>query len=295
MTGGASFTVSDHDGVLVGPVRHPENFSKNAVGSIHDDDSAKALGFRGGTVAANIHFEQFPPLINAAFGQDWLRNGGLSLFSLNATTDGEPVQACVGPVEVRADGGRRAKAWMVTPAGVRVSEGSASIGGPDEASALREKLRAVRPPGNLRILAGSRVGDGVFNIPSRLESAATAPRLASITETMTAYTDPGPYGGLVAAPSVAIDALRAVEGPLFRLNGPVVGLFGAIELQYLDGPIFIDRDYLTDGRVVALSDSPKTEVVWYESVLRPACGGAPVARLIMMSRLLKASSPLWAQ
>ncbi|MCR5879261.1 hypothetical protein [Phenylobacterium sp. J367] len=51
---------------------------------------------------------------------------------------------------------------------------------------------------------------------------------------------------------------------------------------------------MADGRVVALSESPKTEVAWYESNLRDAADGRAVARLLMMSRLLKASSPLWA-
>ena len=70
-------------------------------------------------------------------------------------------------------------------------------------------------------------------------------------------------------------------------------MFGAIELQFLDGPVFVDHDYLADGRVVALGESPKTEVVWFESTLKDAAGGRPVAQLLMMSRLLKASSPLW--
>jgi hypothetical protein len=57
--------------------------------------------------------------------------------------------------------------------------------------------------------------------------------------------------------------------------------------------VFTERDYLVEGRVLALGESPKTEVAWYESTLREAADGRPVARLIMMSRLLKASSALW--
>ena len=71
-------------------------------------------------------------------------------------------------------------------------------------------------------------------------------------------------------------------------------MFGAIELEFLDGPVFLDRDYRADGRVLALGDSPKTEVAWYESTIREASSGRRVARLVMMSRLLKASSRLWA-
>lgn len=289
------FTITEKDGVRAGPVRYPTNVSRDAKGSIHDDARARELGFRGGTVAGNIHFEQFPPLLMAALGEDWMRTGNLSLYFLNPTTDGEPVQAFVGSAEPRPEGGLRAAVWMETPDGVRVCEGTASVGPPDQDSALRHRLKAIRPAGDLRILAQSRVGDRVSDVASRQESEKIASRLARITEPMEAYTDAQVMDGLVAAPSAAIDALRAVEGPLFRTEGEFVGMFGAIELQFLAGPVFLDRDYSCDGEVLALSETPKTEVVWFESMLRPSEGGSPVARMIMMSRLLKDSSPLWAR
>jgi len=274
-------------GVLAGPVRRPVNFSKDAQGSIHDDGTAQALGFRGGTVAANIHFEQFPPLVLERFGEAWWRTGGLSLHFMNATTDGEPVQAFAGPVE----GGEPARvaAWMETPEGVRVCEGNGWVGGDDPKSTLKQRLAQSRPATDLRLLKRSRVGDTVTDVPSRLDGATALRRLEGITEPLELYR-----ARKVAAPAVAIDALRAVEGPLFKSEGEFVGMFGAIELQFLDGPIYLDRDYLADGEVVGLSESPKTEVAWYESVLRDAESGRPVARLLMMSRLLKASSPLWS-
>lgn len=287
------FTVAEHDGVIAGPVRRPVNFSRDAVGSIHDDKTAQTLGFRGGTVAGNIHFEQFPPLMLARFGDGWRSRGGLSLYFLNATTDGEPVQAFAGPVEHAGLGVRRASAWMATPEGIRVSEGTAWAGGDDPRSALRLRVAQQRPATDLRILKGSRVGDRVSDIPSRRDSITALRRLEGVTELLPEYRDPAIFGGLVAAPAVAIDALRAVEEPLFRVGKDFVGMFGAIELEFLDGPVFLDRDYLADGRILALGESPKTEVAWYESTLRDASDGRPVARLIMMSRLLKASSPLW--
>lgn len=287
------FTFAEHDGVIAGPVRHPVNFSRDAVGSIHDDKTAQTLGFRGGTVAGNIHFEQFPPLMLARFGDGWRSRGGLSLYFLNATTDGEPVQAFAGPVEHAGLGVRRASAWMATPEGIRVSEGTAWAGGDDPRSALRLRVAQQRPATDLRILKGSRVGDRVSDIPSRRDSVTALRRLEGVTELLPEYRDPAIFGGLVAAPAVAIDALRAVEEPLFRVGKDFVGMFGAIELEFLDGPVFLDRDYLADGRILALGESPKTEVAWYESTLRDASDGRPVARLIMMSRLLKASSPLW--
>jgi hypothetical protein len=62
------------------------------VGSIHDDETATALGFRGGTVAGSVHLDQFPPLLLQAFGQPWFETGSLSLYFRHATTDGESVK-----------------------------------------------------------------------------------------------------------------------------------------------------------------------------------------------------------
>ena len=293
MTQAEPFAVTVRDGVTIGPIRRPTNFSKNAVGSIHDDARAQELGFRGGTVAGNIHFEQYPPLLMQVLGEDWMRTGSLSLYFINATTDGEPVQAFVGPAEPRPEGGLRAKVWMETPEGLRVNEGTASVGPPDGQSELRLRLKTVKPATDLRIFKPTKVGDTVRDIPSRQDSEKTSPRIAQITEPMACYVDPGLMGGLVAAPSAAIDDLRAVELPMFTVDGPYVGMFGAIELQFLNGPVLVDYDYLADGEVLALTESPKTEAAWFESSIRPASGGPPVARMLLLTRLLKGSSPLW--
>lgn len=288
------FSTTEKDGVTAGPVRRPTNFSKNAVGSIHDDARAQELGFRGGTVAGNTHFEQYPPLLIKVLGEDWMRTGSLSLYFLHATTDGEPVQAFVGPAEPRPEGGLRARVWMETPEGIRVNEGTASVGPPDEDSELRQRLKSVKPATDLRIFKPTKVGDSVTDIPSRQDSEKVRLRVERITEPMDCYVDPEVMGGLVAPPASAIDALRAVELPMFTVDGPYVGMFGAIELQFLNGPVFVDHDYLADGKVLALTESPKTEAAWFESSIRSAGGGPPVARMVLLTRLLKGSSPLWS-
>jgi hypothetical protein len=74
--------------------------------------------------------------------------------------------------------------------------------------------------------------------------------------------------------------------------GPHVGLFGAIEIRFDHGPVLIDRPYTVTGEVVALSQTPKTEVLWFDSrALDP--DGTPVAEMRMMSRQMKLSSPLY--
>ena len=280
------------DGGVMGPVRHPVNVSREAVGSIHDDATAQTLGFRGGTVAANIHMEQFPPLFAARFGQTWTGPGGLSLYFLQPTTDGEPVRAAMGPLHEAQDGAW-AQAWIETPEGARVCEGMAWRGAAPEPTTLRARLAQARPAQDLRILAASKIGDKVANVPARIDSVTALVRVRGITEPSDAYANRDADGRYLAAPAVVIDALRAVETPLFKSQGEFVGMFGAIELEHLAGPVMLDTDYLVDGEVIGLGESPKTEIAWYESRLRPANGGPVLARLLMMTRVLKGSSSLW--
>ncbi len=87
------------DGVLETPLRLPRNQHQGADNSIHNDVVAKPLGFRGGTVAGSIHFEQYPPLMLKVFGTEWFETGNLSLYFRNATTDKEPVRAFSKEVE----------------------------------------------------------------------------------------------------------------------------------------------------------------------------------------------------
>lgn len=284
----------NQDGVAAGPVRRPGNFSREAAGSIHDDATAQKLGFRGGTIAANTHFDQFPPLALAVFGEDWLKTGGLSLYFLNATTEGEPVQCFIGRPEPRPEGGLKAEAWMATPEGLRICEGSITVGPPDLDSPLRRRIAAAPPATDLRMLSANRVGDRVADLPARMDWERAQGRLAPITEPLEVYTDPARWGGRVLQPALVIDAMRVVEPALFHPQGAFVGMFGAIEVQHLDGPALVDRDYRVDGAVLALTESPKTEAAWYESTLKDAADGRPVASMILLTRLLKGSSPLWA-
>ncbi len=283
--------IATKDGVWSGPMRQPANASLHEKGTIHDNERAKELGLRGGTVAGSIHMEQFPPVLNAAFGEDWLRQGGLSLYFLNATLDQEPVQ-CFVKLDGKSADPVRSQAWMEAPDGTMICQGTASFGSPDPQSEMRRRLVLVRPPEELRILKNLSVGDTCKDVPSRLPADESEKRIGVVTEGHEAFQDASIYGEKIPTISAAINVLRAVEAELYKVEQPVVGLFGAIELQFLDGPIFAEHDYIVRGEVLALSTSPKTEIIWYEATLSEP-DGKDIASLIMMTRFMKGSSPLW--
>lgn len=285
------FEAKLENGVLVGPYRQPRNQHQQTAGSIHNDDVARPLGFRGGTVAGIIHHEQFAPLLIEALGPRWLERGSISLYYTNATTDEEPVRGCVElPPEGATDA--QVRVWMDRDNGMRVLEGTASVGDVEARTAVRERYDHRRDPGEVRILARVPVGESLPERKVRLSAEQQESRRAVITEPLDWYWGDSPWGGAIATPVTAFRLLNAgltLRGKI----APAVGLYGAIEVRVLDGPLFVERDYVAQGRTLAVGETPKSEYLWWEAELRDPSAGSTVATLLMMNRWMKASSDLY--
>lgn len=285
---------------LIGPERRPRNLSADEAGSIHDDATANELGFRGGTVAGNIHMDQFPPLLLQAFGPAWFETGSLSLFFREPTIDREPVIAAVGHVGTAPAVDTQVAARLTTPEGRVIAEGTASVGEPSEPSALAARDLRPADPSTLRMLRGVQPGrplDDVVVVPSGDKQRF---RLAhgGITEPLDWYDRTSPWGGAIASPQTVVEAMYlAPVLSIATAAGPFVGMFGAIELRHVRGPMLVDVPYRVTGEVLAVADSPRTEVLWFRADAREegaSPDGAPVLSMTMMTRLLKASSPHWS-
>jgi hypothetical protein len=280
---------------ITGPVRSPRNLAANIAGSIHDDATATSLGFRGGTVAGSIHMDQFPPLLLEAFGEGWFETGSLSLYFRHATTDGEPVQAFLErPGRGEADA--QVRAWAITGEDALVAEGTAGIGNPAVASALHSRdLRPVEPS-DLRILSAMKAGHvlGDYRGSVDAERQYSAIRQGAMTEPLDWYTAASPWGGPIASPSAVVGLLYSrLLNDAKEAMGAHVGLFGAIEVRFSRGPVFLDRSYRVTGEVVALSQTPQTEVLWFDSRALDDNGDV-AAQMRMMLRQMKQSSPRYA-
>jgi hypothetical protein len=280
--------------VLAGPVRRPRNLAAGVAGSIHDDETATALGFRGGTVAGSIHMDQFPPLALRAFGSGWFEDGSLSLYFRHATTDGEPVRAFLERPPRQRDA--QTRAWATTSDDVVVAEGTAGRGQPAELSALRSRDMRPVDPAQLRILAGVKPGTSLGEVTLSPDGERQSQRIGQhgMTEPLDWYTGPSPWGGPIAAPSAVVDLLYArLLDDAKASMGDHVGLFGAIEIRFSSGPVLLDCRYRVTGEVVAVSQTPKTEVMWFDSRACDDDSGELVADMRMMLRQLKQSSPLY--
>ena len=192
----------------------------------------------------------------------------------------------------------RGKIWMENEAGDLIMSGTASLGD-DPNSEIRQRLSVVRPANDLRMLQDV-VPNKVFdNLSARIDHSGIDERLKVITEPLALYennaADNAKWGGRVLPAAPLVHIFRGVEHHLAPIRGAYVGLYGAIELQYLNGPVVSDKDYKLQGHALAVSESPKTEVLWYEGTISDPDTNKPVARMIKMDRLMKNASPLWEQ
>ena len=154
-------------------------------------------------MAGSIHLELFPPLLLKAFGKRWFERGTISMYFLNATTDREAVRAFVkepplDATDVQVD------VWIERDDGMRVAEGTASVGSPEEPTAsLRGPLDRF-DPGQLRILGGLKVGDRFEECDAFLTMTE---RMNVITEPLEWSTKPSPWGGAIATPATMVQLL----------------------------------------------------------------------------------------
>jgi hypothetical protein len=195
---------------------------------------------------------------------------------------------------VDGDGPNR-RAWIEREDGMLVGEGSVSVGSAAEASALRSIDLHEHPASELRILEGLAEGD---EVPSSRRSVPAARQRALldedlVTEVLDWHRGDSPWGGAVVVPQLVVHTLHTAAtahlDPLVEANGGALGMFGALEIANVDGPLVVDRDYDMTVKVHALGDSPKAEHAWFEVTASHA--GNVVARLFMQQRWLKGSSP----
>ena len=275
---------------ITGEWRRPVNTAAHQKGGIHDDDTATDLGFRGGTVAGAIHMEQFPPLLLEMFGADFWQTGTLSMYFRSATVDREPVR-CLTTEPKRVGNIRRTNVWMEKEDGTIVASGTASCGGHDEKSELRRKLESIRPISELRILKNLKVGARCEDQRCFVENSFLDAQLGVITEPLSCYKTSNEFSGRVLPVTQVVRAFDPPEVALItEVEPPFVGLYGAIEIEFINGPVLAETEYKGSGEIVGLSDSPQTEILWRDSILMT---DKPIARMLKMDRLMKNSSPLW--
>lgn len=294
--------------IVRGPFWAGLNWSADAgAGSIHDDATAAELGFRGGTVAGDVHMNQFPATLVKVFGDRWFERGNLSLNFRNATVDSERVRVCVEPiVELDAressaateDSGAptQARVWMERDDGLLVCSGTAAVDDLN-ASELRTKDLRACDPGELKILQRVEPGMSLGDLSLELDPTKQFDRYdrGLISDPLPCFREvEDRWGGVIAAPCTFVEYFWGPQMSYLRpCVGDAVGLFGAIEIANVSGPLLLNGNYRVQSHVVCVGQSPKTEYLWFDTEASDNAGEL-IASFRMMLRFMKASSAHYA-
>jgi hypothetical protein len=282
------------DGCLYGGWRQPVNIWINEKGSIHDNDTARKIGMRGGTIPGTIHLNLFPPLLIKVFGQRWFEQGTLSMYYTFATTDREDVRAVLRlPPEGAKD--VQVEAWVEMPDGHTVAKGTASVGNPKEPAYLQTVDLVNTKPEELRILERLEAGQALPTEDVLVTQEKVNSTLETITDPLDWYRGKSPWGGSILPPSMMYGAMMLTPSIRKQQRLPAVGFFGATEVRNINGPIKVGVPYVASGKLVCVGASPKTEYFWYDSQLCEKAGGKVIAEMRHMTRFMKASSPLYPE
>ncbi|MGE0830596.1 MAG: hypothetical protein AB7O04_14760, partial [Hyphomonadaceae bacterium] len=300
--------IDEADGVLNGPWRTPRQMlaeqTYDGHASIHDDETAQKLGFRGGTIEGPTHFSQIAPLGEAAWGEAWWRTGCISAHYRTAVYEGEKVQ---GFLQKPTPGANIAAAWAVKEDGSEVFRGTASVagGGPTE---LEQRLKTLPPLEQPVILRDVKIGLRSPRQPARMGFEqhlgdyypfTLAAKLKVITEPSDAYS-PATVKNLgwerAVIPMEMVSVLLGSVGAFvnFPARGPNVGLFADQEIRLFDGPLLVDEPYEIEREVIALSGSRRTESAWVRTDIFLAGGSKPVAHMILNQAILVESYASYA-
>ncbi len=294
---------------LKGPLKAPINLlveqKYDGHKSLHDDAEAARLGIKAGPIEGPTHFQQFVPLLAEVWGNAWFERGCFSCHFLNMVFEGEKVRA---EIDRPDEGATRTLARAFKEDGSQVLEASASLG-PDHGETLLEtRLQKLRPPGDLVILANMKVGlagaeeervrMGPEQHMGELYPFSLAEKLKVITENDPMYSDAAasPWGRpVIPLEMVSVLANYSSRQARFPVKQPAIGLFADLEIRMIEGPLFVDEEYVLRREVIALSESRRVENYWIRTRIYDATGIRQVAEMLLNHGVMKASYPHYPQ
>jgi hypothetical protein len=298
--------IQDTGTELIGPLRTPRQMlaaqKYDDHTSIHDNETAKKFGFKGGTIEGPTHFSQFAPLCVALWGPEWLAQGSLSAHYRNACFEGEKVRAFVTKPK---DGGTHTTIRMEREDGTEILRGTAAIGANNPLSALEQRISELSPPETPVILRDVRVGMRTRRIAVRMDADqhmgalypfSLAQKLQAITESSPWYSAEGATSSpwkqaIIPFEMVSVLLNYSSDAAGFPVRKPVVGLFADQEIRMHSGPLLVGHAYEMDREVVALSGSKRTESLWIRTRVFEPGKDEVLATMLLNAAYMKASFP----
>jgi len=298
--------IQDTGTELIGPLRMPRQMlaaqKYDDHTSIHDNETARKFGFKGGTIEGPTHFSQFAPLCVALWGPQWLAEGSLSAHYRNACFEGEKVRALVTKPK---DDGTYTTIRMEREDGTEILRGTAAMGSNNPPSALEQRISELSPPEQPVILRDVSVGMRTKRITARMDADqnmgalypfSLSQKLLAITETSPWYNAEGATNSpwkkaIIPIEMVSVLLNYSSDAAGFPVRKPVVGLFADQEIRMHSGPLFVGQAYEMDREVVALSGSRRTESLWIRTRVFAPGNDAVLATMLLNAAYMKDSFP----
>jgi len=292
-------------GAEVAPVNLLTEQTYDGHNSIHDSALAAKLGFSEAPIEGPTHFAGLEPLLVAALGKDWLSKACLSVHFIAPVFAGERTVAEV----VRESSTRATVTVTKASCGTPVLSGSATTvdDDPEVPTEVDSRIAAFRPPSQpLVILADVEVGDVVYSEHDAVVMLGGGPigdlypfSLERKLETTTAPSpfyageDVPPWPGQPILPLEMIPPLSLLGGGRLKQREPVVGMFTDVEIQLTGMPIFAGQRCRVIREVLALTASPRAEVMAVRNHLFDVSTGEAVAQVTINIAHLVQSYPTY--
>jgi hypothetical protein len=266
-----------------GPWMRAPNLSAEAVGSIHDDEQAKSLGFKGALIGGSVLCSFFETTLVDLFGRDWYERGFFKqsfIAPIYEVDDFRVVATEVTPTETDE---RLVEIGLEKQSGERGTAGYAGLATPGSMTVPWERERAREAPD-----LGDPMPDQPLGtvLPERTllptTSASAARRTASGNDSSW-YETSSPWGGAIV-PSfmyIFLDPMIERDGPRQprgQMRPATAGMNGTFQLRMF-GPMFCEQRYRLQSKLVEKGFSGRTAFRTLENRIEEESG-----RLVAVAR-----------
>jgi hypothetical protein len=235
-----------------GAWRSAPNIAASRAGTIHDDATARGLGFAGGILGALVLLANMTPDLVALFGPAWYERGFLKQHYIAAVYADDPFRVVARPLPLQ-DGDERLYALSLEkPGGTVASTGYAGL--------YRSVAEARAPWERRGEWAVEPCGEWSEAETIILSPEHTAIRRDAARDDSPWYSERSPWGGSIAP--LTLFQMISSSSPVRRATlpqgrGSRAGMNAAFQLV-MTGPMFCGRPYVYRERVVEEGYSDRT-------------------------------------
>ncbi len=227
------------------------NTSSASAGTIHDDDKARELGFRGAFVPGSVVASAAIPLIFERFGAQWI-DGGWFSFAFAA-----PVYSSEEVMAYAADATDGFELSVVTRGQRLCCAGQAGAG-------FVQPWRTERTP-DREVFPELEIGFAFPDANVTISREDVGPMLQAAHDDTSWYRGESPWGEALAPPEqlfpIALQTMRGTRLALPGIKGP--GIWARHHLS-ISAPLHYDEGYQFSQWVVDKGRSGRTLFVEYE-------------------------------